>query len=70
MKTLRLHKRISGLRTPVTLTMMVVVAAHHLFIQDLAPAWHLPSEILVYGVLAPIAAWVLLGRLARTVEAA
>lgn len=66
----RLHKRISALRTPVALGMVVVVATHHIIIQKASAAWHLPTEILVYGVAGPIISWILLGWLARSVEAA
>ena len=66
----KLHNRISALRTPVALVMVVVVATHHVVIQNAAPGWHLPTEILVYGIAGPIVSWILLGWLARSVEAA
>ncbi len=66
----KLHRRISALRTPVAIAMMVVVATHHIVIQRAVPGWHLPTEILVYGIAGPIIAWVLLGWLARSVESA
>lgn len=66
----KIHKRIAGLRTPVALAMLVVVATHHIVIQNALPDWHLPTEILVYGVAFPIASWMLIGWLARSVEAA
>ena len=68
--SIKLHKRISRLRTPVALVIMVVVAAHHSVIQTATAGWHLPSEILVYGIAGPIGAWFLMGWLARSVEAA
>lgn len=66
----KIHKRISAVRTPVALVMVVVVATHHIVIQTSAAGWHLPTEILIYGLVGPIAAWILLGWLARSVEAA
>jgi len=50
--------------------MLFIVAAHHVVILHAAPVWHLPTEILTYAVAAPILSWILLGWLARSVEAA
>lgn len=66
----KLYKRILALRTPVAVAIMVVVATHHVVIQKATAGWHLPTEILVYGIGGPIASWLLLGWLARSVEAA
>lgn len=66
----RVHKRIATLRTPLALGMSLVVAAHHLGIQRLPTSLHLDSELILYGVVGPAVAWVLLGWLASSVETA
>ncbi len=65
-----LHKRIAAFRTPLVLGMVLFVSAHHLLVRKAPWGWHLWSEVLLYGVGGPIAAWVLLGWLAKGVAVA
>lgn len=65
----RLHARISALRTPIVVAVMIITALHHLFSGLAGTSWHLLSEIIVYGVGIPVMAWFLLGWLAQQVAA-
>lgn len=50
--------------------MVVFVNAHHILMRSSLVQWRLSSMVLIYGVLGPAAAWILLGWLARSSERA
>ena len=45
---------------------MVLTATHHLVSSAIPQDWHVASELTVYGLAVPFAAWVLLGWLAKS----
>lgn len=70
MATKGLHRRILELRTYVAVALVVAATAHHLAMRMVPIEFHLVSEIFVYGFVVPVAAWGLLGWVARSVAAA
>ena len=66
MEAKKLHERIIGLRTYVAIGLVVAATTHHLGMGAVPIEYHLTTEIFVYGICAPAAAWLLLGWLARS----
>lgn len=64
------HRLIRRLRLPMIAAMVVFVNAHHILMRRAEVEWRLSTMVLVYGVLGPAAAWVILGWLARISERA
>lgn len=60
-----LADRIRRLRLPLVLAMVVLATLHHVLLRDRSVELRLTSMLLVYGLAVPVAAWFLLGWLAR-----
>lgn len=59
------HRLIYRFRIPIVAAMVVFVNAHHLLTRRADLEWRLTSMVVIYGVLGPILAWLLLGWLAH-----
>jgi signal transduction histidine kinase len=65
-----LGSRIHRLRLPLALGMVLFATLHHILLRASAVEVRLGSMLLVYGLAVPVAAWLLLGWLARVAEQA